>query len=395
MKYGERPSCGRQVSPPHQPCETACKFIDHLLFSQKFINQNTKWLEKNTTTCPRSKSQSGTDWQRCSGSLSHWFSSESFWTSSLAVYYGLGSRKPTVVLAINTTATSPKPKQLIRQLEINTDSDQIQGRSANPEEKTNCPKTDTACTPQKDCGAGAKVPPFCSNPDPTLTLPPCDCAPSPVVCPTTPRSIPAMSPQGMAGERPFDLLRGEPKNTGLKPIVNYPARSYERLQVAINLMDNYYEPYYDMFTRRKCGFKIDSDQRRICPLCQDRYSYLRCIYDNDLVNQGHNQTQLNPMSQGTYQSINSKAYKSSVDNKWGVKLLWPNEKTDNQNYLQLSDYSTSQFIANRNAMTLNAHYPGSSTKGDYPKCIPCNVDIGKHGNCIVKPGNNEASFNWI
>ena len=315
--------------------------------------------------------------------------------TGLAVYYGLGSRKPTVVLAINTTATSPKPKQLIRQLEINTDSDQIQGRSANPEEKTNCPKTDTACTPQKDCGAGAKVPPFCSNPDPTLTLPPCDCAPSPVVCPTTPRSIPAMSPQGMAGERPFDLLRGEPKNTGLKPIVNYPARSYERLQVAINLMDNYYEPYYDMFTRRKCGFKIDSDQRRICPLCQDRYSYLRCIYDNDLVNQGHNQTQLNPMSQGTYQSINSKAYKSSVDNKWGVKLLWPNEKTDNQNYLQLSDYSTSQFIANRNAMTLNAHYPGSSTKGDYPKCIPCNVDIGKHGNCIVKPGNNEASFNWI
>jgi hypothetical protein len=70
----------------------------------------------------------------------------------------------------------------------------------------------------------------------------------------------------MTNTRAFDL------------ITRHPVNSYERLQVALQLMEFSIEWWANAFTVRNCIHDI----RRVCTVCKDRYHYLRCIVENDL-----------------------------------------------------------------------------------------------------------------
>lgn len=67
-------------------------------------------------------------------------------------------------------------------------------------------------------------------------------------------------------------------NTAFNLITRYPKKSYERLQVAIQVMEYSLEWWVNAFTLRNCRH----DNKRICTVCKDRYQYLRCIVENDL-----------------------------------------------------------------------------------------------------------------
>ena len=141
-----------------------------------------------------------------------------------------------------------------------------------------------------------------------------------------------------------------------------------------------------MFTRRKCdgGLNSQADERRICPLCNDRYQYLQCIYDNYLTDAGDKRQQiLQLVPEGSSTNWNTKAYKSSIEGKWGDK---------EKNYLQASDYGMTNFLANQNAMTLVFHVPGSNLPLE--KCIPCNRNITLHAGCMVQKGKNFPNWIW-
>ena len=299
----------------------------------------------------------------------------------VAVYYGCGrNMKPQVVKSIAPPSTQQ------RQLEIDSELDQINGRSADEEVTTTiCPPPKiTTCLPQESC----KDLPVCKS---DKALDPCNCVvpPDRVLCPTS-SNIAPLSILAMEGRRPFDLLRGLAANSPFDPDKTvYKVRSYERLQAAMNLMENYYEPYYEMFTRRKCdgedlpSYFSPGDERRICPLCRNRYNYWKCIYENILTSPGdRNQQTLARIPVGTNERFNGKSFLSSVRGIWGG--------SDPQ-YMQLADYTTSNFIANRNAMTLIANIPGTNAT---TKCIPCDTDILRHGNCLVDKSINMPNWIW-
>nr|CAH0111054.1 unnamed protein product [Daphnia galeata] len=67
-------------------------------------------------------------------------------------------------------------------------------------------------------------------------------------------------------------------NTAFSLITRYPVNSYERLQVALQLVEFSLEFWTRTFTLRNCRH----DSRRTCAVCKDRYHYLRCIVENDL-----------------------------------------------------------------------------------------------------------------
>ena len=386
MKYRERTICGRQISPPHQPCEAECGLLITFLLSQKYNNQKHKMTGKEYNNLPEITEP------KCYGlTKKQWIIVSLVLLgillniiTGLTVYYvfGRNSMKPkSVVTRVFSQVSSPQQRQ------IDTEFDQISGRSANEEDVTT-----TACPPVKE--------PECTEPDCPLnlppckddSLPPCDCVvpPGSVVCPTTPRSMDRMTAQQMVNKRPLDLLRGLPPNSPFDSNKTvYTVKSYERLHVIMDLMENYYEPYYEMFTRRKCdGPMLNSpaDERRICPMCSDRYDYLQCLHNHYLIQQFDNiQTTLKEIPEASSVNWNKNAYESSRKGNWGGK-----------SDLQPTDYNMTQFFANRNAMTLIVHPPG--TNSGLERCIPCNTDFVNHANCIVEAGNDKPSWNfktWI
>lgn len=116
----------------------------------------------------------------------------------------------------------------------------------------------------------ASVPAQACRPCPTH--PPCtawNC--QPVTCPTAapnrvPNIIGNLSSYEMTNTKAIDLIR------------RYPPNSYERLQVAVQLMGFSIEWWVNTLTVRNCRF----DKRRVCTFCKDRYRYLRCIVENEL-----------------------------------------------------------------------------------------------------------------
>ena len=307
----------------------------------------------------------------------------------LTVYYGFGRNKVSPK-SIDFVIDIPTGKSTPLQREAEPYADQIEGRSANPE-VTICPITTDTCPVQEKCTVDGTTKPPCT---PIPESAPCPCQCQCTKCPEKPAILNPMSVRDMAYQRPFDLLRGEPKDTtALKESVKYPLRSYERLQVAMDLMKNFYEPYYQMFTRRSCG--LDADERRICPMCRNRYNYLNCIYDYYLVGQGDKDKQnlVPPQGQGSDQlDFNRHALKSSLENKWAVMTGLLNKVPDDR-YLQPGDYNKANFLANRNAMTMIYHVPGRN-QTDYPRCIPCNTNIQRHAECLVERGANKPNWNW-
>ncbi|KAI9552453.1 hypothetical protein GHT06_022819 [Daphnia sinensis] len=147
-----------------------------------------------------------------------------------------------------------------------------------PVPPTNCP------APPDDlplCNFAPTCPPIpavpCTNVAPQAcrpcpTHPPCtawNC--QPVVCPTAapihvPNIIGNLSTYDMTNTKAIDLIR------------RYPPNSYERLQVAVQLMDFSIEWWVNLLTIRNCHF----DKRKVCTFCKDRYRYLRCIVENEL-----------------------------------------------------------------------------------------------------------------
>ena len=156
-------------------------------------------------------------------------------------------------------------------------------------EARNCPPP----LPAPNCPPPPQNLPFCNAPPPCPAVvalpcpanpaqncklcpvhPPCsaaNCQP-PLPCPTppavpVPKEIPRLTEKEITS------------NTALSLITRYPVNSYERLQVAIQLVEFSLEFWTRAFTLRNCRH----DSRRTCTVCKDRYHYLRCIVENDLV----------------------------------------------------------------------------------------------------------------
>lgn len=143
-----------------------------------------------------------------------------------------------------------------------------------PAPATSCPAPPSnlpPCTSPPTCPPIAALP--CPN-SPAQTCRPCPTHPpcttsncQPFVCQAQPPTeIRPLTEPEMTNTRAFDL------------ITRHPVNSYERLQVALQLMEFSIEWWANAFTVRNCIHDI----RRVCTVCKDRYHYLRCIVENDL-----------------------------------------------------------------------------------------------------------------
>lgn len=137
----------------------------------------------------------------------------------------------------------------------------------------NCPKRPLClepplCAPQP----GRPCPPTPTPPcEPCPTFPPCTKENCGKTCPTiAPITVPkpvVLTEKEMLSERTIDLIK------------RYPVNSFERLQVVTQLLEFTYVKYFDVFQRRNCEHNV----KKYCNYCTDRYNYLRCAMQNNVV----------------------------------------------------------------------------------------------------------------
>ena len=174
-----------------------------------------------------------------------------------------------------------------------------------------------------------------------------------------------------------------------------PVQSFARLQVIINLMENWFERYHTIYTRRSCGFAANAiynpqpqpapapcdfrqcDSRRICPLCNDRYDYLRCVFLHPVDKaKDPKKNKLISIPSNANQIFNGKAFFSSYDGKFEDKL------TADPKYLSYADYTES---LNHNMQGAMSFTFGTGPKP--PACTPCDGEVAKtHMQCITHRG---------
>ena len=162
------------------------------------------------------------------------------------------------------------------------------------------------------------------------------------------------------------------KTETLALIRSNPVQSYARLQVIIHLMENWFERYHTIYTRRSCGY----DVRRICPLCLDRYPYLRCVFIHD-VNRGlsANAKILKPFPANADKDINERGYYTAYRGTYDTgATLRGQDYTDFYNNMQ-------------GAMAF-----GFSSSGS---CIPCDGENARqHMLCISDQTNANTNAAW-
>ena len=309
----------------------------------------------------------------------------------LTVYYGFCGETPTIhvhemLIPVNRTEARQNPDNLNQNRSALS---MIKGRNANATaERINnttdapCPTQPPAinCSPQPICKEG--LPPTC----PPTKL--CDC-PTCVTChvcttTTIPPIFHTMLEKEIVGMRPFDLLRGEPPGTHFSPNAKYGVGSYERLQVAMNLMENFFERYYKLLTKRSCT----NDMRRICLPCRNRYQYLGCIYNGHLAGQAEEGDKLGPYANNTMQKwINMKTYSTSFSGKWG-KDFW--------NRLSVKDFYNIGYFDFKNSMTLMTHPTHATNPRDGVLCTPCDDGRGlsSYAACLANKEKNKPDWHW-
>ena len=185
------------------------------------------------------------------------------------------------------------------------------------------------------------------------------------------------------------------KTETLALIRSNPVQSYARLQVIIHLMENWFERYHTIYTRRSCGFAANAiynpqpqpapapcdfrqcDSRRICPLCNDRYDYLRCVFLHPVDKaKDPKKNKLISIPSNANQIFNGKAFFSSYDGKFEDKL------TADPKYLSYADYTES---LNHNMQGAMSFTFGTGPKP--PACTPCDGEVAKtHMQCITHRG---------
>ena len=305
----------------------------------------------------------------------------------LTVYYGFCGETPTIhvhemLIPVNRTEARQNPDNLNQNRSALS---MIKGRNANATaERINnttdapCPTQPPAinCSPQPICKEG--LPPTC----PPTKL--CDC-PTCVTChvcttTTIPPILPTMLEKEMVGMRPFDLLRGEPPGTPFSPNAKYGVGSYERLQVAMDLMENFFEKYYQILTLRSCT----NDVRRICLPCRNRYQYLDCIYNGHLVGQAEEGEILVPYEDLEY-LFNAYTLITSETGRWGKDFT-----------LSVKHFYDIGYFDFKKSMTLLTHPTHSTNPRDVVFCTPCDDGRGlsSYATCLANKEENKPDWHW-
>ncbi len=235
----------------------------------------------------------------------------------------------------------------------------------------NCPVLpNPTCPARPTCAPSACAPPAAQPcPPPAQNCPtfsPCASHFCTTCVPTTtrPRDI-TLSVANMTGSNTLDIIRP------------HPPGSYNRLQVVIDLMKNFFEKYYQIHTRRNC----EHNHRRICNMCGDRYDYLRCVVIHNVSRQkADSNHKLKPIPEGFNKAYNDKAQGSARSGTWDK----------GPSSLEGSDYSESLYNNMQGALALEFGPPGK----DAPHCTPCSGESAvSHMTCVAEK-SLDSKNNW-
>ena len=270
-------------------------------------------------------------------------------STALIVYYAFCQGDPTVSLPANVAA-----------------------KTTNMARARNCPLP-VVCSSRPKC----PEPPLCPLPPaqycPT-TPAPC-CSPCASIPPCVPQCRRTCAPATTTTVPPnivltLDQITGD---DALNVIVHHNVRTYARLQAAINLMENWFEKYHNIYTRRSCVDtpKGQVPRRQLCPLCTDRYQYLRCIFLHD-VNRAKDTSnrKLKAIPAGALEDISKRAYQSSKDS----------------NFIDLSEEFQTKYLSGVQYTQFKNNMKGAMSflfnENDY--CTPCATEDSKeHMKCIA------------
>lgn len=199
---------------------------------------------------------------------------------------------------------------------------------------------------------------------PCPTYAPCNAPNCAITCPTTTTTT-------TTTPKPIVLTESELYSVqSLDLVRRYPVRSYERLQVLIQMLEAGSEYYARAFTSRSCH----KDYKFVCKYCTDRYEWLRCVFNNDV--QGYawpNQKFLVKEPNGFPKEFRSRAFESSRVAQF------------NKGANQLGDAQYLNRWINHEAMALWYEKVGDKVTKHCTACL-ANEKHLEHLECIVYQG---------